>query len=672
MTYTGKKISTLFLAGMLAFNSVGCGRSIIGYQNLPGEQSGKSSSNHVKSNVLSAADYTIFKEKLKEQIGKSQVILDKECDIYISSVYVDGTEIRIILTDGSVVEGNVEHLKLGGLNLQNLYVVDTQFQKDVYYQEFGDYLNTVTEYDKHPKISIELSSDNPILVHNEFKFAGTTGNDIEMFDWENGVDISKCQRLWFDSAFLSKNSLERINSAKLLKKLFLTNVYFLGEDNRKLVLDLPNLEVLIFEPRQESKVHSIDLKKCVNLTKLLLGNDTQIENLDFLSNLEKLQVLAFGGLIDYTSLDFLKSFEEEELLLNESFSTDDSRLAKTGNLNFITDISGIKGKNIEVLNISFLYQISSEQLYETVITLPNLKSIVGFEINNAQMCSEELIKYCEENGITTPFTDKSLAIKNELRRIVAEVITPDMDNFKKIEELSKYIIGQVDYDAEAAWGEEKTAEIYKRAWGENLYYTALEGIGLCDGYATFTIALFLEAGIESYMQEMPGHVYNLVKVNGIYYEIDLTTLDSIVESYGNVFENPIQEYKYEINTIGYMTLVEDSVTRYVFLEPYDSEIQRMGEDTLVQNEDDVHLSDDSIKSGNSIVTSNNAKLMDIFSAIGIARRFSSLEFQQIRESAKIASNTPVPYWSLTDYDAFYNSFIKKRDANEVRDDEDYR
>lgn len=675
MTYTGKKITSLILAGWIVFSSAGCGRTITGYQNLSGEQFEKISSSQSGNTELSALDYTAFKEKLKEQIGTSQVILDKEADRFISSIYIDGIGIKIMLTDGSVVEGDVEHLKLGGLNLENLHVVDTQFQKDVYSQKFGDYLETANEYDKHPKISIEVSSENPILVHNEFKFAGTIGNDIEVFDWENGVDISKCQKLWFDSVFLRRDSLERINYAKTLKKLFLTNVYS-GDDTRELMLDLPELEVLIFEPRQETKVHSIDLTNCVNLRKILLGNDTQIENLDFLSDLEKLQIVAFGGLIDYMSLDFLKSFEEEEQILTEVFSTDDSRLANTGNNNFISNIGGIKGKNIEVLNISFLYNVSSEQLYETVITLPNLKSIVGFEVNNAQMCSQELIKYCEENGITHPFTEKSMAIKNELRRIVSEVITPDMDTFKKIEELSKIVMERLSYDWEPTRYKEIPPEMYKRAWGENLYYTTLEGIGLCDGYTTFANALFLEAGIEGYSQEMPGHVYNLVKVNGIYYEIDLTSLDSYVESYSNELKNPIYEYEYEINTVAYMIPVGDYMsTSNTWLEPYDAERQRKGYDTSTQSEYDVYLSNDSLKSdyiNNNTVASNNAKLMGIFSAIGIAKRVSNLRLQQILGAVERTTNSLSPYWSLEDYNVFYNSIIKNREGNEMIDDGEYR
>lgn len=291
------------------------------------------------------------------------------------------------------------------------------------------------------------------------------------------------------------------------------------------------------------------------------------------------------------------------------------------------------------------------------------------------MCSEELIKYCEEKGITHPFTEKSVDIKNELRRIVAEVITPDMNTFKKIEELSKIVMERLSYDWEPTRYKEIPPEMYKRAWGENLYYTTLEGIGLCDGYTTFANALFLEAGIEGYSQEMPGNVYNLVKVNGIYYEIDLTTLDSYVQSYSNELENPIYEYEYEINTVAYMVPVSESIINYTFLEPYDAEMQKKGCDVSIQSEYDVYLSNDSIKSNyinNSRVASNNAKLMGIFSAVGIARRVSNLKFQQIRESAERTTNSLSPYWSMQDYNVFYNSIIKNREGNEIIDDGEYR
>jgi len=194
-----------------------------------------------------------------------------------------------------------------------------------------------------------------------------------------------------------------------------------------------------------------------------------------------LKVIAFGipGNRNYNlSGKILEDFQERIELVSQSFPTDDKSLLMRQN-SFISDLSGIQGSGIEILNISFLKSTSSDMLLDTVKSLPNLKQIIGFEINNASMCSEELVEYCEKNGIKHPFTEKSLDIKHKIMEIVSNVLTEDMSEEEKMKALSEYIINHMEYDSDLISNPEDSPEKIKKGWGECLYYSVIEGQGIC-------------------------------------------------------------------------------------------------------------------------------------------------------------------------------------------------
>ena len=174
------------------------------------------------------------------------------------------------------------------------------------------------------------------------------------------------------------------------------------------------------------------------------------------------------------------------------------------------------------------------------------------------MCSQELIDYCEEHSIKQPFTEKSMEIKKELRRIVEEYTTPEMSEEEKIKELSKYIINLVSYNFEYANSEqyilsdeEKYKDMIRRGWWESLWYTLMEGDGLCAGYSEVALDLFTESGIYAYKLETVGHAFNMVKIGEDYYQIDLTNLDY----YLDVIEKSVEEYDFEFEYFPHIILL---------------------------------------------------------------------------------------------------------------------
>lgn len=105
----------------------------------------------------------------------------------------------------------------------------------------------------------------------------------------------------------------------------------------------------------------------------------------------------------------------------------------------------------------------------------------------------------------------------ELTRIVSSIISPNMSEFDKITAINKYLIDRFEYD---------------NSLKSNTAYTALTtGKATCQGYAMAAYKMFNLIGIENriVVGELDGvpHGWNLVKLNGKWYHLDVTNNDSL-------------------------------------------------------------------------------------------------------------------------------------------------
>ena len=530
-----------------------------------------------------------FKEKLKRQIQFSDVSLGAKDDKYINSITLDGKTIIVTLIDQTSISGEIGNLSLEDINVQDLYIYDSRSLELL--EEMTEkqsrresYSNLIQEYQALLDATKIKLYCNRVTVYNEFKYSniGRTQDDgTENFNVKLGksyIDISNCKKIWLDRAIISQKIMNELNRSNNLKELILTNAKC---PNNTLVVKNPNVTTIRVDNSTYSLtrlLYKFDFTKCENLKIVSIGNGTQIENLDGLKGLKRLEQLAFSEFYGTTPTSILEiaGFDKKANEIFYTQSVSDPRVALSNN-NLIHDISAIKDSNIKVLNITSLYHITSEQLYEVVQTLPNLERIVGLEVNNAEMCSEELIKYCDEHKISHPFTKKSLEIKNEIRRVVSELVTDDMDDFEKIKVISRYILKLLEYDKDFYIKDQNDPELIRKEWGENLYYSLMKGEGICTGYSELAAVLFTEAGVKVFKQEQFAHAFTLVEVNGVYYQIDLTSLDSVLNKYGI----DIDDYDFELNTPYYMMKVGDNeytesgeINGYSYSEPYGATQQR--------------------------------------------------------------------------------------------------
>ena len=112
------------------------------------------------------------------------------------------------------------------------------------------------------------------------------------------------------------------------------------------------------------------------------------------------------------------------------------------------------------------------------------------------------------------------AIETKAVNIINTVITPDMDDYQKEKALHDYIINHARYDELNFRNNTVPAESYTP------YGILIKGAGVCAGYAYTMKYLCDKAGIDcivvSGKAEGGDHAWNIVKIGGEYYHVDLT------------------------------------------------------------------------------------------------------------------------------------------------------
>jgi hypothetical protein len=482
---------------------------------------------HVISGFISDYDpfhttkFPDIKNMLTDQLQDNEVTLNGKYSPFVYGITVDGKEVSIEFTDGEIIKGYADTLSVSNLhNLYYLNVLDSAIL-EAYTSDKNSVYDIITM-----SISETELQFNDISVENTLTLCSRNG----VYEIDN-IDISKCQNIGIYNAKISNKLLERISKDSELTTLYFSRCKF---EDSTLTISSKTVQTIIVDPvlsMNKNNISDFDFNNCPNLEEVSIGCGTMITNLDGIRKLQNLKTVSMG--ISTTSqlqIAGIQAYIEERKKLIDTIPTVSSTEMTTMWGTYISSLDGLKNNaSIETLNISSLNRITSTELLETVKTLPNLKKIVGFEVNNAIMYSDEFVEYCSEHSIEQPFTEKSKAIKEELERILDDIITPDMTDIEKIEAITQFVINHMDYNNDATDTEKMTPEVIKEAWGEKLYYSLFDGLGICDGYETLTHALLLEADINTYREIGIAHTWDLVELDGEFYQLDTTKLDYYIE-----------------------------------------------------------------------------------------------------------------------------------------------
>ncbi len=131
------------------------------------------------------------------------------------------------------------------------------------------------------------------------------------------------------------------------------------------------------------------------------------------------------------------------------------------------------------------------------------------------------------------------AVKDKVKKIVAKVVTSDMTDQQKARVLHDYLIDHAHYDLTLT---------YHDADG-----VLLHGTGVCDSYSKAYQLLLQQAGLECRILtgeavnengELELHSWNLVKIGSLWYHVDATWDDPVVDGVANTAKSGEENHWY--------------------------------------------------------------------------------------------------------------------------------
>lgn len=285
-----------------------------------------------------------------------------------------------------------------------------------------------------------------------------------------------------------------------------------------------------------------DLKYLINLERLYInGNNVNCEDLKYNQNLsfiffsdchicntQELPNTITRCVFDSTVSDeaFVIPYNTNEVC---SYGTSLNKL-------YFKNPSALKSFTFSGYGFLDLENLSNCSNLESleIRTAPNIRHPEYLSrLSAKEMVLDEFCTLWVGNNVikSLPIDESSKAtfmnINNQLSDIINRIITPDMSEEEKINQIILYVINQIEYDYDAL-GETKEASAFCTQY--NLYplsYALSQNDGVCVGYATLFTALANRAGLTSYQPDSINHTWNMIKTidDTTYRGYDLTMLD---------------------------------------------------------------------------------------------------------------------------------------------------
>ncbi len=170
------------------------------------------------------------------------------------------------------------------------------------------------------------------------------------------------------------------------------------------------------------------------------------------------------------------------------------------------------------------YELDFDALFDKVLHIDHKKTAkdgdyLDFSLNKwsarAQMIGSNTTLKLDFTYKTT--LKEEQAVDKKVKSVLQAMVLEDASDYEKVKEIHDYIINRVSYDRQLT----KTSA----------YDALIDKSAVCEGYSMLAYLMFTEAGLETRIISGTGdgvpHAWNIVKVNGKWYNIDLTWDDPI-------------------------------------------------------------------------------------------------------------------------------------------------
>lgn len=132
-------------------------------------------------------------------------------------------------------------------------------------------------------------------------------------------------------------------------------------------------------------------------------------------------------------------------------------------------------------------------------------------------------------ALENKLTAKQKAVLQKCRSIISTEIKPGMSAYQKQLAIHDYIVLNCQYDTATAASRDSSNKDPFSAYG-----ALINGLAVCQGYAEAAQVLLTMTGIECYRLNSDDHSWNLVKIEGGYYHMDVTWDDPTPDTPGKV------------------------------------------------------------------------------------------------------------------------------------------
>lgn len=126
--------------------------------------------------------------------------------------------------------------------------------------------------------------------------------------------------------------------------------------------------------------------------------------------------------------------------------------------------------------------------------------------------------------------EKRQKIESKSNYIISKIIKPEMSEFEKELAIHDFLVLNTKYDLKNYENDTIPVSSY------NVDGILLKGVGVCEGYAQTFKYLLDKVGIKSIVVSEPriNHAWNMVKIDGEYYHVDVTWDDPVPDRQGRV------------------------------------------------------------------------------------------------------------------------------------------
>lgn len=129
--------------------------------------------------------------------------------------------------------------------------------------------------------------------------------------------------------------------------------------------------------------------------------------------------------------------------------------------------------------------------------------------------------------VTHKYTQEEIeAINQKVDELYDILVNPNDSDYNNILRIHNYLIENIEYDKQKRDFIKKESTIDSPYKSNSAYGALLENKAICSGYSDSLVLFLQKMGIENYRVATKTHIWNAVKLDGVWYHIDLTWDDA--------------------------------------------------------------------------------------------------------------------------------------------------